>query len=267
MWSGARSFGKSTTLSSGKSGSSEGARTTADSIAAPRSGLRAPPGRDILRLADGRARRAGDPRSPPGGRGAHRGALRAALPGHRGGAPARAAPLRGLLCGRDDPDPPAPRGPRRRAQVLEPGEHAVPRAGAPATLQPRSALPTLLRTAPGVRAPPRHLPARSRARAHGPNASTPAGAGRAARRGPTPALPVRGQALGRLLLLVVLLEGVRALENVDADVVAGDGLVEDLAYQARDRDLVVLGESVLEAAPRDRELDSGLDPDVHDLCS
>ena len=64
---------------------------------------------------------------------------------------------------------------------------------------------------------------------------------------PRAAHPVREGGLGRLLLLVVLLEGVRAVDELDADVVAGDRLVEDLADEARDRDLVVLGERVLEA--------------------
>ncbi len=68
-------------------------------------------------------------------------AVRPALPRARGRARQREAPLRRLLLGRDDPDPAAPRGHRPGAQILEPREHPVPRAGPPAALQSRPAFP------------------------------------------------------------------------------------------------------------------------------
>ena len=68
-------------------------------------------------------------------------AVRPALPRARGRARQREAPLWRLLLGRDDPDPAAPRGDRPGAQILEPREHPVPRAGPPAALQSRPAFP------------------------------------------------------------------------------------------------------------------------------
>ncbi len=83
-------------------------------------------------------------RVPRAGRVAFVCAVRSALSRARGRACKREASLRRLLLGRDDPDPATPFGDRPAAQVLEPGEHPVPRAGSPAAFQSRPAFPGVL---------------------------------------------------------------------------------------------------------------------------
>ena len=116
---------------------------------------------------------------------AHRAALRPAIQGDRRRARQREAALRRLLRGRLDPHPPAPHAHRALAQVLEPREHAVPRARAPAPLQSRAALPGLLPRAARVCAARGHLSAGQRRPSRASCAAEPPAPARAARASPS----------------------------------------------------------------------------------
>ena len=113
-------------------------------------------------------------RAPQPRRRAARAPLRAPLPLDHRRARGGPQPLRRLLRRRRDQDPAAPRHHGPAAEVLEPREHALPRARAPAALQPRAALQGVLLRDPRPRAGDRDLPARAARRSRRPALPAPA---------------------------------------------------------------------------------------------
>src|SRR5262245_62888760 len=271
MWSGACTPGNRTTFERGKSGSASGPGMRRRYHAGGALTEAVPP-ESLARggRGDGRATRAESDAAAESGCRAHRPPLRPALQGDRGRARRREAALRRLLRRRLDPDPPAAHADRAIAQVLEPGEHALPRARAPSPFQPRAALPGVLRSAARVRAARGHLSAgpggaRAAGALAGASGSEPAQA-RASAGHPAHALlrlaRCRAGASG-FAELVVLFEGVGALFDLGLDVLTGDDLVEYLTDQPLDRQLVILRHRIFECALGDTEGERELDLHVH----
>ena len=102
-------------------------------------------------------------RAPQPRRTADRLAVRSRLPVDRGRTRQCEEPLRHLYRRWRDQDPTSPRCHRATAALFQSGEHSVPRARAPALLQPRRSVPSLQHGTAGVRSRARYLPSRSSA--------------------------------------------------------------------------------------------------------